>query len=315
MTTARCRPAGASPSAPRIPRPSAAATKSPPAPVLSYGWAEYADRNAETFNANENITIKHRPNLESFLALNYQNNQMDPASSDSSRACRDSATSSTTVSPRLSTCMATTALPPASAARPSTTATGSGSGESYSKRLSSWATSRSAGRPLWTMKTKTPPAAGVLDRHQRIARAQGHPSPVPESTRWVIPCNDYRHRARRRAHLRQRRGLPVIPHGRNDRDPARPHQHPASQRGRPSSSATRCDSSHTSSFDSDQRQRLHLGSTSYNLSVFTGAQSVDNNAPPEALAETYRLVGGVDVTWRWLRAGAEYENYDSNFTQ
>jgi hypothetical protein len=42
----------------------------------------------------------------------------------------------------------------------------------------------------------------------------------------------------------------------------------------------------------------------------------DNNAPPQALTERLTdLVGGADVTWRWLRAGAEYENYDSNFTQ
>jgi hypothetical protein len=43
---------------------------------------------------------------------------------------------------------------------------------------------------------------------------------------------------------------------------------------------------------------------------------VENNAPASALAETLSdLVGGVDVSWRWLRAGAEYENYDSSFTQ
>jgi hypothetical protein len=43
---------------------------------------------------------------------------------------------------------------------------------------------------------------------------------------------------------------------------------------------------------------------------------LDNNAPPEVITETLTdLVGGADATWRWLRAGAEYENYDSNFTQ
>ena len=43
---------------------------------------------------------------------------------------------------------------------------------------------------------------------------------------------------------------------------------------------------------------------------------VDNNAPPTAMAETLTdLVGGADFSWRWLRLGAEYENYDSSFTQ
>jgi hypothetical protein len=42
----------------------------------------------------------------------------------------------------------------------------------------------------------------------------------------------------------------------------------------------------------------------------------DNNAPSTVLTQTLTdLVGGVDYKWRWLRTGAEYEDYDSNFSK
>jgi hypothetical protein len=42
----------------------------------------------------------------------------------------------------------------------------------------------------------------------------------------------------------------------------------------------------------------------------------DNNAPPEVLVQSLTdLVGGVDYHRRWFRAGAEYEDYDSNFSR
>ena len=76
------------------------------------------------------------------------------------------------------------------------------------------------------------------------------------------------------------------------------------------------DSSYTSSFDSIN------GSVSVRIDFFSLVgvygryNAMDNNAPPEALAQTLSdWVGGVDVTWRWLRAGVEYEDYDSNFSQ
>ena len=43
---------------------------------------------------------------------------------------------------------------------------------------------------------------------------------------------------------------------------------------------------------------------------------MDNNAPPLVLTQTLTdLIAGADYNRRWLRAGAEYENYDSNFSQ
>jgi hypothetical protein len=43
---------------------------------------------------------------------------------------------------------------------------------------------------------------------------------------------------------------------------------------------------------------------------------LDNNAPPQVLTQTLtELVGGTDYAWRWLRAGTEYEDYNSNFNR
>jgi hypothetical protein len=59
--------------------------------------------------------------------------------------------------------------------------------------------------------------------------------------------------------------------------------------------------------------RLDLYNT---FGVYGRVGWLGNNAPPEALVETLTdLVGGVDATWRFLRAGAEYEDFDSSFTK
>ncbi len=52
------------------------------------------------------------------------------------------------------------------------------------------------------------------------------------------------------------------------------------------------------------------------VGLYGRANWLDNNAPPEALVQNLTdLVGGVDVNWRWLHVGAEYEDYDSNFSK
>ena len=50
--------------------------------------------------------------------------------------------------------------------------------------------------------------------------------------------------------------------------------------------------------------------------VYLRANWLDNNAPPEALVQNLTdWVVGADVHWRWFRAGAECEDYDSNYSQ
>jgi hypothetical protein len=50
--------------------------------------------------------------------------------------------------------------------------------------------------------------------------------------------------------------------------------------------------------------------------VYGRVNWVDNNAPVEVLSQTLTdLVAGADYYWRWIRAGAEIEDYESNFTK
>jgi hypothetical protein len=52
------------------------------------------------------------------------------------------------------------------------------------------------------------------------------------------------------------------------------------------------------------------------LGIYARANWLDNNAPPNTVIQTLTdYVLGVDYTWRWLRTGAEYEDYDSNFNE
>ena len=52
------------------------------------------------------------------------------------------------------------------------------------------------------------------------------------------------------------------------------------------------------------------------VGVYARINWLDNNAPPEALVQDLTdWVGGADIHWRWFRAGAEYEDYDSNYSR
>jgi hypothetical protein len=59
--------------------------------------------------------------------------------------------------------------------------------------------------------------------------------------------------------------------------------------------------------------RLDLFNT---IGLYGRANWLNNSAPAQALVERLTdVVGGADLTWRRLHAGAEYEDYDSNFSQ
>lgn len=52
------------------------------------------------------------------------------------------------------------------------------------------------------------------------------------------------------------------------------------------------------------------------LGVYMRLNWMDNNAPANVLAETLTdWIFGADYSWRWLRAGVEYEDYNSSFTK
>ena len=52
------------------------------------------------------------------------------------------------------------------------------------------------------------------------------------------------------------------------------------------------------------------------LGIYGRMNWLDNDAPVQVQAQTLTdLVGGLDYNWRWLRTGAEYEDYDSSYVQ
>ena len=66
-------------------------------------------------------------------------------------------------------------------------------------------------------------------------------------------------------------------------------------------------------FNSSAQFRLDLFNQ---FGIYGRLNWLDNNAPPEVLTQTLTdLTAGMDYNWRWIRASAEYEDYDSNFSQ
>ena len=280
----------------------------------SYGWADYADRHARTLNLNENITVRHRPNLESFMTLNYQHNQLEPATSDMFQGLAgirhqlyDSLTSTLDLHGNKG-----------SFAAENTSAQndryGVGLAEGYSKGLCSWAHLNLGGTAILDHQDHNSSGTGLLtiinESHVLkdisvvfLNNPRVFPATIIVTGPGGIPTyvngTDYR----------------IISHGEMTEIQRIPTSIDLLD-GSTILVSYSSDSSYTSSFDSINGSvsvRIDLFSL---VGVYGRYNAVDNNAPPEALAQTLSdWVGGVDVTWRWLRAGAEYEDYDSNFSQ
>ena len=280
----------------------------------SYGWAQSTVQNTETFNANENLTIKHRPNLESFLALNYQDSRLEPADSYNFQGVagiRHQLYDSLTSTLDLHGTYTDFSSDGSSA---TTDRYGVGVSESYSKRLGSWGRLTIGGSAIVDHEDENSIGAGALttinEAHvlkDTSVTFLNNPQVLtttitvtgPGGAPTYVNGVDYR----------------VIPHG----ELTEIQRVPTSVNLADGASilvSYQSESLFTTSFDTlngSAQIRLDL----FNLvGVYGRINVVDNNAPAAALAETLTdLVGGADVTWRWLRAGAEYEDFDSSFTQ
>jgi hypothetical protein len=280
----------------------------------SFGWAEYASEHTETFNATENITIKHRPNLQSFVALNYQDSHLDPASSSTFQGTAgvrhqlyDSLTSTLDVHGNYGNISGLNS----SAVNDRY---GVGLSEGYTKRLGSWGRLSLGGAVIGDHDDQSSTGSGTLSvineshvlkdtavtflNNPRVLTTTilvTGPNGVPSYVNGV----DYR----------------VIAHGELT-EIQRVFTSVNLSDGATILVSYQSDSLYTSSFETlngSAQLRLDLFN---HIGLYGRINSVDNNAPPQALAETLTdLVGGADISWRWLRAGAEYEDYDSNFTR
>ena len=279
----------------------------------SYGWADYADQNAQTFNATENLTAQHTPNLESFVALNYQDSQLDSASSSmfqGDAGLRHQLYESLTSTLDFHGNYGTASSPGSSALNDRY---GVGLNEGYSKRLGSWGHLTMAG--------------GAIVDHEDFSSSGGALSTINESHVLKDTTATFLNNPRVLTTTVLVTGPGGVPTYINGVDYRLIPEGELTQIQRIPTSINlvdgatvlvsyQSDSGFNSSFETlnlSAEIRLDLFNT---VGLYGRLNVVDNNAPPRALAETLTdMVGGADVTWRWLRAGAEYEDFDSNFTQ
>jgi hypothetical protein len=280
----------------------------------SYGWAQYASQNAETFNATENVTVKHSPNLESFAALTYDDSQLDPSTSSLFQGIAgirhqlyESLTSSFDVHGNYGQIDS-----------PGTSGTndryGIGVHEDYTKRLGTWARLSLGGSAIVDHEDHDYSGDSIVtiineshilrDTTQTLLNNPGVLAAtivVTGSNGVPVYANGVDYQVIPQGQMTQIQRLPTSLNLPNGTSVLVSYQ---------------SQSLYNSSFNS-VNGALSLRLDLFNLvGVYGRLNTVDNDAPPTALEETLTdWVGGADVTWRWLRAGAEYEDFDSNFTQ
>ena len=280
----------------------------------SFSQSEYSGQETKTVIMNENITVKNRPNVETYLTLNFGHSSMSTVTSANLQGAGGVRhqlyeSLSSALDAHGSYDETTSAFGSSANAR-----YGLGLHENYTKRLGNWGR-LSAGVGIVADHEEHESSGSVLtifDEHHNLtnipvflnnprvltatitvrAAADGFPytlgvdytlNPVGELTQI----------------------LPVLPitgdvdlHG--------------------SEILVNYDSESLfnaafESFNTSAQIRLDLFN---HFGLYARMNQLDNNAPPEALTQTLTdIVMGADCSWRWFRASAEYEDYDSNFSQ
>lgn len=282
---------------------------------LSYGRSEYGGQDSETVTANENITIHHRPKLDSYFSMDLNLRRYGPA--DSSRLqgvygvrhqLYESLTSNFDTHGNYEEHSS-------GASTASNDRYGVGIFESYTKKLRSWG--------------RLTIGAGVVADHLDYDSSGGSITAIDEPhTLYTLTSTNYRP-----VYLNQPRVIvsTVVVRGPGGISTQLDTDYELIQVGELTeirlvqSSLTLHDgdavtvtyqsepvtSASFESINAGTEVRLDLFGK---LGIYGRINQLENNAPPEVLTQTLTdRVGGVDFNWRWFRAGAEYEDYDSNF--
>lgn len=290
---------------------------------LSFGHSQYAGRESETINANEHISVRHRPRLDSYLMLDFGHNHLHPETQSRLQGVYnlrhqlyESLTSNADIHGNH---QENNGLQSAS----TTDRYGAGVFENYTKRLKSW------GR-------LTAALGFVLDHEDDDSSGTVFTS-IDESHLLYLPTSsDFRP-----VFLNRPRVLPgsiqvhvngdvlilasdyqVITSGELTEIrllvPTSSHLQSLLQGNESLTVAVTYQSSSLNnasfeSFSASAQIRLDYHDV---LGVYGRLNWMDNNAPSDVLVQRLTdLVAGVDFRWEWLRAGAEYESYDSNFSK
>lgn len=289
----------------------------------SVSHAEYGGQQTDTINGGENINVNHTPNLDSFLIFDFTQNYLHPATESDlhgSAGVRhqlyESLTSTADVHGSYQESSDTTGSS-------TTDLYGVGLAENYRKRLDSWG--RLSLSASLVVDHQDDSSSGTTftsidESHQLYLSTSAQYRPVYLSRPNVIggsiqvtangqllaDGSDYEvFTAGQLTEIRL-----VVP----------PSSHLQALLGANdnltvlvSYQSESLNNAAYESLTSSEEIRLDL---SGGLGLYGRLNWLDNNAPPAVLTQTLTdLIGGMDYNWRWLRTGAEYEDYDSNFTR
>ena len=290
---------------------------------LNYSQSEYSGQQLDTLNASENLTINHRRNLDSYLTVNFNQSELHPLTSSQVQGTAG-------VRHQLYESLTSTLEAHGSHQEQSADAShstfdqyGLSLSENYTKRLQSWgrlALGVGTGMNHQDQNASGGPLLTASESHQLYLSTSPNYRPVYLNQPQVIAAT-----------IVVSAGSDTLIY---------PTDYTIVTSGEltevklvvPASSHLQ-----TLLLSSDNLavtvtyQSEPLGNSSYDtftantqirldlfdrVGVYGRLNWLDNNAPPVVLAQTLTdLVGGVDYHYRWFRTGAEYENYDSNFTR
>jgi hypothetical protein len=289
---------------------------------VSYGQSEYDGQTTQTINANENVTVNHRPNLDSFLVLDFAHNHLRPITDvrvQGTAGLRHQLYESLTSSADVHGSYQDTSGGGGSA---TSDRYGISLNEQYTKRLAGWGRltaglggvldhqdQRSSGSSFTTFGEDhlvylptSPSYLPVYLNNPRVLAGSIHVRIGPE---LLVELTDYE--VITTGELTEIRFIV----------PPSAHLAPLLTGDSATISVTyESEPLNNASFESlniSAQIRLDLFGC---LGLYTRLNWMDNNASDEVLVQTLTdWVAGVDYTWNWLRMGAEYESYDSNFSQ
>ena len=287
---------------------------------LSYSQSEYSGQQIDTLDVNENLLINHRQNLDSYLMMNFNQSELRPITSTRVQGTAglrhrlyESLTSSLEVH-------GTHQADTATSGDSTYDLYGLALNENYTKRLQSWGRlslgtgvvvdhqeqNSPVGLQTWfdephqIYQSSSPSYQKVFLAHPRVSSVL-----EVKAGSYTLLASDYQ--------LVSSGELTEV------QLVASPSPQTASLMTNGSLAVTityqsqSLGSSAYDTFSSSTQLRLDLWNQ---VGIYGRLNWLDNNAPPEVLTQTLTdLVGGVDYRRKWFRTGAEYESYDSNFTQ
>jgi hypothetical protein len=292
---------------------------------LSYSQSEYSGQQLDALNASENLNINHRPNLDSYLMVNFNQSELRPLTSSQVQG---------TVGVRHQLYESlTSVLEGHGTQQENSAATGSSTFDQYGLRLSENYTKRLQSWGRLTVGVGT----GMDHQDQGQSSSGGTILTAAEPHQLYLPTSpNYRP-----VYLNQPKVIDstiVVSAGSDTL--VYPTDYTIVTSGElteiklvvpPSVHLQSLLQTNDNLAVTVTYQSESLGNSSYDtfnanvqvrldlfnrFGIYGRVNWLDNNAPPEVLAQTLTdLIGGVDYNYQWFRTGAEGESYDSNFTR